>query len=547
MRRSGTLHNRRRSQELPEMRQFGRTKHRICNSLVVSRVVMLLLGLACAWKYLPQSPFPTPHYEHRVVFFKLYSGDMYQNCFNVTQTLGGNTLVPASVRTRHLTEYGLCPRCRVFGGFSHTHWNREYYVKMRVGKSKKLFHFLIDTGSQPSWLHCKWPAIEKHPVAGPNGMYVPEKEVQVDCRSPECLSLQRIPSNFNNIRNLFPCNEPNDWRCTYDITYLDRSHLRGFYVQDVVSLATLEGEQLDAKITLGCSWHASSDRYGEEELERSPLTTDGLLGLNKGTESFVSQLKRQGAISSHVVGHCFRSLDTTDFETNSGFMFFGKSKLLDSLPITWSPMASPTSDGIAEYLYKVYVKKIKLGELSLEMTDKSNIIIDSGSTTTHILDSIYNPIRDEVAKQALLKGYVSFQGTVPDSYYNQLKHCWCIPTGGAPDRDFEMLHIQLQESRSGHDPEKGKDYPRQTKASLDLKPEQYLMWKDCSVDGCDLLCFSVEPEQQQQPEGEAAHQVATIGGFALQGFLVVMDAEQDQFGWARSSCDDEEYKFHYSF
>nr|PNR62643.1 hypothetical protein PHYPA_001067 [Physcomitrium patens] len=118
---------------------------------------------------------------------------------------------------------------------------------------------------------------------------------------------------------------------------------------------------------------------------------------------------------------------------------------------------------------------------------------------------------------------------------------------GAPDRDFEMLHIQLQESRSGHDPEKGKDYPRQTKASLDLKPEQYLMWKDCSVDGCDLLCFSVEPEQQQQPEGEAAHQVATIGGFALQGFLVVMDAEQDQFGWARSSCDDEEYKFHYSF
>lgn len=182
--------------------------------------------------------------------------------------------------------------------------NREYYVKMRVGKSKKLFHFLIDTGSQPSWLHCKWPAIEKHPVAvscsrimvddglcsaleansksrnyktitynfyfnsnlawlfatwfmlirnrqGPNGMYVPEKEVQVDCRSPECLSLQRIPSNFNNIRNLFPCNEPNDWRCTYDITYLDRSHLRGFYVQDVVSLATLEGEQLDAKITLG--------------------------------------------------------------------------------------------------------------------------------------------------------------------------------------------------------------------------------------------------------------------------------------------------------
>lgn len=48
---------------------------------------------------------------------------------------------------------------------------------------------------------------------------------------------------------------------------------------------------------------------------------------------------------------------------------------------------------------------------------------------------------------------------------------------GAPDRDFEMLHIQLQESRSGHDPEKGKDYPRQTKASLDLKPEQYLMWK----------------------------------------------------------------------
>lgn len=61
------------------------------------------------------------------------------------------------------------------------------------------------------------------------------------------------------------------------------------------------------------------------------------------------------------------------------------------------PLKRDGQSSIAEYLYKVYVKKIKLGELSLEMTDKSNIIIDSGSTTTHILDSIYNPIRDEVS------------------------------------------------------------------------------------------------------------------------------------------------------
>jgi len=36
-------------------------------------------------------------------------------------------------------------------------------VKMAVGKSRKIFHFQIDTGSAPSWLHCKWPTIQEHP------------------------------------------------------------------------------------------------------------------------------------------------------------------------------------------------------------------------------------------------------------------------------------------------------------------------------------------------------------------------------------------------
>ena len=41
--------------------------------------------------------------------------------------------------------------------------NQEYYVKLAVGKAKKIFHFQLDTGSQPSWLACKWPTIDEHP------------------------------------------------------------------------------------------------------------------------------------------------------------------------------------------------------------------------------------------------------------------------------------------------------------------------------------------------------------------------------------------------
>lgn len=79
-------------------------------------------------------------------------------------------------------------------------------------------------------------------------------------------------------------------------------------------------------------------RYGDENMKRWPLTSDGLLGLNKGELSFISQLRSLRVISSNVLGHCFRSLDTMDIKRDSGFVFFGRSKFLNTLDIMWSPM-----------------------------------------------------------------------------------------------------------------------------------------------------------------------------------------------------------------
>lgn len=51
-----------------------------------------------------------------------------------------------------------------------------------------------------------------------------------------------------------------------------------------------------------------------------------------------------------------------------------------------------------KYLYEIYIKNIKLGKLSLEMTDKSRImIIDCGSTRSYVGKSFYQPIKDQVS------------------------------------------------------------------------------------------------------------------------------------------------------
>jgi hypothetical protein len=49
-------------------------------------------------------------------------------------------------------------------------------------------------------------------------------------------------------------------------------------------------------------------------------------------------------------------------------------------------------------LYEVYVKNIKLGQLSLEMKDKSNVMnIDCGSTKSYLVESIFKPVNKQVS------------------------------------------------------------------------------------------------------------------------------------------------------
>jgi len=84
-------------------------------------------------------------------------------------------------------------------------------------------------------------------------------------------------------------------------------------------------------------------------MKKWPLTSDGLIGLDKGHLSFISQLKSQRVISSNTIGHCFRPLDTSDFEKDSGFMFFGKHKILDKVEIAWTPMTLP-SEALLVYI-----------------------------------------------------------------------------------------------------------------------------------------------------------------------------------------------------
>ncbi|KAM3196494.1 hypothetical protein ACQJBY_072263 [Aegilops geniculata] len=158
-----------------------------------------------------------------------------------------------------------------------------FYVTMNIGG--KPYSLDIDTGSNLTWLECKYPGHRCNPCKGPHQPYVP---------------------NITHKK------------------YVGGTSSDGFIVNDTVSVNVLSPSHPSRRVQIFFGFGCGCNQQPHKD---SPV--DGVLGLGMGRVGFVRQLKAHNLITKDIIGHCL-SID------GGGYLFVGEHHLPDHIP--WVPM-----------------------------------------------------------------------------------------------------------------------------------------------------------------------------------------------------------------
>ncbi|GFP94596.1 aspartic proteinase asp1 [Phtheirospermum japonicum] len=234
----------------------------------------------------------------------------------------------------------------------------HYTTTLSIGHPPSDYVLNIDTGSDLTWVRCKSAEAPPHP-------FIPGKQGSVVVRrdDPECKALGTIRTPL----------DPET--CDYKITYDDGTSTMGILVTDVVHFKTRNGRWVNPQLPFGCG-------YGKAH--RNQTMKDGVLGLAGAESSILRQLRKSGQISNNAVGHCLSS-------KGGGYLFLGEPPLL----ATWTPIQRNNG------YYSLGSAKILFGGKDIfggKGTNKPdlNIIFDSGSTYTYLMDQAYNALLDRI-------------------------------------------------------------------------------------------------------------------------------------------------------
>ncbi|KAH0737003.1 hypothetical protein KY290_035708 [Solanum tuberosum] len=237
---------------------------------------------------------------------------------------------------------------------------------------------VLDTGSELSWLHSNSTRI-KQPIFNPNRSltYRP-----VSCSEPTCTTRTQdfsIPAS---------CDSKNF--CHAVLSYADASSSEGNLAMDTF---TIGGSNFTGTIFGSMDSGFSSDSDEDEK-------TTGLMGMNRGSLSFVSQM------GFKKFSYCISSLDF------SGILLFGESNFTWILPLNYTPLVEislplPYFDRVA---YTIKLEGIKVSNKLLPIpesvfipdhTGAGQTMVDSGTQFTFLLGPAYTALRSEFLNQTM--------------------------------------------------------------------------------------------------------------------------------------------------
>ncbi|TYJ31187.1 hypothetical protein E1A91_A06G181500v1 [Gossypium mustelinum] len=259
-------------------------------------------------------------------------------------------------------------------GFHH---NVTLAVSLSVGSPPQNVTMVLDTGSELSWLHCK-----KNPNL--NSFFTPELSksyIHIPCASPICKTRTRdlfVPASC----------ELNNKLCHVAVSYADASSIEG-------TLA-YENFVIGASIRPGFLFGCMDSGFSSNSDEDSKAT--GLMGMNRGSLSFVSQM------GFPKFSYCISGFDSSGVSL-LGDTRFSWLKTLNYTPLIQISDPLPYFDRVA---YTVQLEGIKVGTKMLDLprsaflpdhTGAGQTMVDLGTQFTFLMGPVYNALRNEFLQQ----------------------------------------------------------------------------------------------------------------------------------------------------
>ncbi|KAJ1686509.1 hypothetical protein LUZ63_017899 [Rhynchospora breviuscula] len=286
------------------------------------------------------------------------------------------------------------------------HHNVTLTVSLSVGTPPQNATMVLDTGSELSWLRCATSSpLSFNPRASSSFSSIP-------CSSPTCVSQARdlpIPATC----------EQSSKKCHVALSYSDASTSEGSLSSDLFRLGDMSASPSPIRTTFGCMTSAFDSAL-------DPTATTGLLGMNRGALSFVTQT------GTRRFSYCISDRDS------SGVLLIGSTNLPFMLPLNYTPFVQinlplPYFDRVA---YSVQLDGIRVGSTQLlipksvllpDHTGAGQTMVDSGTQFTFLLGDPYNILRTEFLRQT--KGILTPLNEPDYVFQGAFDLCFRVPEG----------------------------------------------------------------------------------------------------------------------
>ncbi|GMH10168.1 hypothetical protein Nepgr_012009 [Nepenthes gracilis] len=282
------------------------------------------------------------------------------------------------------------------------HHNVSLTVSLQVGSPPQNVTMVLDTGSELSWLYCN--------QTRPNQTtFNPTRSISysnISCSSPTCTTRTR---DFS-----VPASCDTNKLCHASLAYADMSSVEGTLASDTFRVGSSEMPGM----VFGCMFSGFSSNPDEDS------ETTGLMGMNRGSLSFVSQM------GFRKFSYC---ISGSDF---MGILLLGDANFTWLAPLNYTPLIQistplPSFNRVA---YTVHFEGIKVSDTVLRLpesilepdhTGAGQTMVDSGTQFTYLLGPVYEALRSEFLNQT--SGYLRVLGDPNFVFEGGMDLCYRIP------------------------------------------------------------------------------------------------------------------------